>query len=272
MTTESDSCVVPRENDNLFFYEVVRRASFVRWPKEHIVSGDALAADGFKYSGDGDKVNRNEKNYLNNFKIRYSHQVTCIFCNGTLRNWIQGDIVRVEHRRHFNTCPFINGNEGGNIRDLKEKRSTAKQLRNRNVSHPKFSDIDRRMATFADKEEYTQYAEAGFWRDEERYITFCCGIRLDSKPSFPFEIHAEMKPTCVYLRDVKGVDFVGKVSRSLTNKIRGENLCKNCFSKEISHTLIPCAHYSICDECRSNVTHCPVCNSQINGAFKTIII
>ena len=40
----------------IYYYEIVRLGSFRRWPKEHIVPGSALAADGFRYYGNRDQV------------------------------------------------------------------------------------------------------------------------------------------------------------------------------------------------------------------------
>ena len=53
---ESDSNVVSITPENLMLYEVVRRSSFLHWPREHIISGASLAADGFQYRGEKDKV------------------------------------------------------------------------------------------------------------------------------------------------------------------------------------------------------------------------
>lgn len=42
-------------------------------------------------------------------------QVRCVFCNGILRQWDCGDVVEQEHRSSFPDCPFILGEDVGNI-------------------------------------------------------------------------------------------------------------------------------------------------------------
>ena len=42
-------------------------------------------------------------------------QVRCVFCNGILRQWEQGDVVEQEHRRNCPDCPFCLEQNVGNI-------------------------------------------------------------------------------------------------------------------------------------------------------------
>jgi len=54
------------------------------------VSAVELARAGFFYTGAIDRVQ-------------------CAFCQGFLRNWVDGDTPEGEHRRHFPDCPFVRG-------------------------------------------------------------------------------------------------------------------------------------------------------------------
>lgn len=48
----------------------------------------------------------------------------CPFCKGTLKNWTIGDDAYSEHKRHFPTCPFIEGKTDQNIPLTSEQRQT----------------------------------------------------------------------------------------------------------------------------------------------------
>ncbi|XP_076444797.1 baculoviral IAP repeat-containing protein 7-B-like [Babylonia areolata] len=73
-----------------------RLSSFSDWRYQHVVRKEDLARNGFMYTGSGDKVR-------------------CVYCNGVLRQWDQGDDVEQEHRRNFANCPFLSGENVGNI-------------------------------------------------------------------------------------------------------------------------------------------------------------
>ncbi|PAA61298.1 hypothetical protein BOX15_Mlig006323g2, partial [Macrostomum lignano] len=62
----------------------------------HLVSVTDLAADGFFYLQETDRVK-------------------CAFCKGVLKGWKAGEQVREAHRRHFSTCPFVLFVEVGNV-------------------------------------------------------------------------------------------------------------------------------------------------------------
>ena len=59
-----------------------------RWPNDVPVTREALAQDGFYYTGLEDKVQ-------------------CTHCGGILSGWCEGDVVAVEHRQHFPNCPWV---------------------------------------------------------------------------------------------------------------------------------------------------------------------
>uniref|UniRef100_A0A1I8HGD9 RING-type domain-containing protein n=1 Tax=Macrostomum lignano TaxID=282301 RepID=A0A1I8HGD9_9PLAT len=70
----------------------------------HLVSVTDLAADGFFY-------------------LQESDRVKCAFCKGVLKDWEAGEQVREAHRRHFSTCPFVLFVEVGNVpRDTESQK------------------------------------------------------------------------------------------------------------------------------------------------------
>ncbi|XP_025097688.1 baculoviral IAP repeat-containing protein 7-like [Pomacea canaliculata] len=79
-----------------YLSEANRLESFRDWPERAHVCKDDLARNGFIFTGTSDKVR-------------------CSFCNGTMLHWQPGDIVEVEHRQAFPRCPFVLGEDVGNI-------------------------------------------------------------------------------------------------------------------------------------------------------------
>ncbi|XP_039214130.1 baculoviral IAP repeat-containing protein 7 isoform X1 [Crotalus tigris] len=65
-----------------------RLVSFENWPSYSPVSPELLARAGFFYTGQQDHVR-------------------CFYCDGTLRNWEQGDDPWIEHARWFPRCAFL---------------------------------------------------------------------------------------------------------------------------------------------------------------------
>ena len=60
------------------------------------VSAEELARAGFFFTGSADRVQ-------------------CAFCENVLRNWEPNDQPMYEHRRHFPRCPFVLGQDVGNV-------------------------------------------------------------------------------------------------------------------------------------------------------------
>ena len=79
-----------------YLKEKERLLTFKSWPKEDIVKSAILAADGFIYLNEGDRV-------------------MCVFCQGVLRTWEPNDSPSEEHDRHFPHCPYVLGYDVGNI-------------------------------------------------------------------------------------------------------------------------------------------------------------
>ena len=86
-----------------------RLQTFHNWPSRAPVQAPELAASGLFFTGENDKVQ-------------------CIFCNGFLHHWEEGDVAATEHRRHFPNCPFILGYNVDNIPLIEEMTSSSKDM------------------------------------------------------------------------------------------------------------------------------------------------
>ena len=75
--------------------ETSRFQTFRNWPLRSITPAD-LANAGFIYTGRGDLVQ-------------------CVFCEGIVGNWEDEDFPITEHRALYPACPFIRGQDVGNI-------------------------------------------------------------------------------------------------------------------------------------------------------------
>lgn len=74
--------------------ESVRLSTFDDWPTSVPIKPSDLAADGWFYTGQKDRV-------------------CCAFCRGILHQWSKNDEPAVEHRKHFPKCPFVIGQDTG---------------------------------------------------------------------------------------------------------------------------------------------------------------
>ena len=83
--------------DDSFKNEATRLRSFINWPKENVVPAADLAREGFYYMGHDDKVK-------------------CAFCDLILTQWEPGDTSSEQHRKWCPKCPFVLGENVGNIR------------------------------------------------------------------------------------------------------------------------------------------------------------
>ena len=76
-------------------YEQERLDTFIKWPLDWLKPED-LARDGFYFL--------REKDYC-----------ACVFCDGIIGDWEDGDTPRGEHQRLAPQCHFIRGDPVGNI-------------------------------------------------------------------------------------------------------------------------------------------------------------
>jgi hypothetical protein len=99
-STSSDAglTTVDRTNPDydLLKFESTRLGTFYDWPATAVAKPSDLAANGWFYTGQHDRVR-------------------CAFCRGVLHHWTKDDVPSSEHRRHFPDCPFVKGRDVGNV-------------------------------------------------------------------------------------------------------------------------------------------------------------
>ncbi|XP_012276927.1 death-associated inhibitor of apoptosis 1 isoform X2 [Orussus abietinus] len=233
------------EVDNIDYrFEDARLESFRNWPIP-FMDPAKLAAAGFYYTGEGDKVR-------------------CFECQVEICQWIEGDNPMVDHQRWSGRCRFIRKQPCGNVpigvdpqtvppplprsRDVcgpygveyrptsgPDNHSFTKDLqlpsnaklgclglgRPKGPCHPEYASYDARLRTFESwpksmPQTKEQLADAGFFYTGKGDQTLCyhCGGGLkDWEPEDdPWEQHAKWFSKCYYLLLVKGQEFVSGVT------------------------------------------------------------
>ena len=52
---------------------------------------------------------------------------------------------------------------------------------------------------------------------------------------------------------------------SINKKIIDTNRCNVCYTNPKNRIIIPCGHYTSCNDCLSKLTDCPICRNHIIG-------
>ncbi|KAK3577415.1 hypothetical protein CHS0354_032262 [Potamilus streckersoni] len=156
-----------------FKSEKARLASFHHFPVIS-VQPEELAQCGFYSLHSGDKVK-------------------CIFCGVVLKSWEPGDIVEVEHRKFSPNCPFLCGENVGNIPIAKKSKqisprnshSSAHSRQLQVPKHPEYGLPEIRLNTFnnwpkENQQTPKELVEAGFYYtgSEDSVNCFYCGGNL----------------------------------------------------------------------------------------------
>ncbi|AKN80731.1 inhibitor of apoptosis 3 [Diatraea saccharalis granulovirus] len=258
--------------------EAERLSTFQGWPVTFITP-EVMARNGFYYLGRGDEVR-------------------CAFCKVEIMRWEEGDDPAEDHKRWAPQCPFVrnvteNTDVNENNTDVNvniENRLVA----NINPAHPQYSSEAARLNTFKDwprglRQRPKELADAGFFYTGEGDKTKCyyCdgGLRDWNEEDIPWEEHARWFDRCVYVKLVKGEDFIQRVKSEAClitptvpkeeeeeeeeEEIKDEErLCKICFKEERNVALIPCGHVVLCPKCSLSVKNCPVCRSDFVNVIK----
>ncbi|XP_076818309.1 E3 ubiquitin-protein ligase XIAP-like isoform X2 [Clavelina lepadiformis] len=206
--------------------EADRMRSFSNWALEtRTVYPSDLARSGFFYLGNLDRVQ-------------------CFSCGGVLRNWNYGDNVHAEHRRHFPNCRMVQGTDGRNVsippgdrlapstrpavfREPPDLSETERRELQNNFPclypvSPHMRNEDSRFETFDHRWPQSrvratprQIAKAGFFFLGERDRVKCwyCngGLQNWDPGDEPWSEHAKWFPTCEFLLQRKGPDFVHRM-------------------------------------------------------------
>nr|CAB3225578.1 ZF(RING)-14 zinc finger protein [Phallusia mammillata] len=212
--------------------ESERARTFEHWPSETPTVYPAdLARSGFFYLGNLDRVQ-------------------CFSCGGVLRNWNYGDNVQAEHRRHFPHCKMCQGSETRNVQLTPDERAAvpsqqtvfheppdpseneARDLRNMfQCQYPvsphmrneetRFETFDHRWPASQVNATPRQIARAGFFFLGERDRVKCwyCngGLQNWDPQDEPWTEHAKWFPTCEFLLQRKGPDFVHRMVSMFPN-------------------------------------------------------
>lgn len=252
------------EVDNVGYrFESERLRSFENWPLSYI-EPEKLAAAGFYYLGEGDKVK-------------------CFECNIEICQWVENDDPMEDHKRWSNRCRFIKKLPCGNvpigadpntippvqssnldvcgIYQSSESDTLTAELqllstaklnamglgRTKGPLHPDFVSYDARLKTFASwprsmPQTKEHLAHAGFYYTGNGDQTLCyhCGGGLkDWEPEDdPWEEHGKWFPKCCYLLMVKGQDYVNKVTGQQTSPISTEVTYHSHVNLTVSFELI----------------------------------
>ena len=217
------------QREALMCDEAQRRKTYlVNWPHSNhsTLSGIKMAQAGLYSLGDYD-------------------QVQCAFCRGRLHRWEPGDVPMVEHARMFNFCKFVKGLQCGNI-EYKSKNLTADDLQHvtrfstgegestsrrgadggalgistNRAATIRYAPRGARMGTYGRWPINSpvlpdQLCDAGFYYtgfDDQVRCFFCAGgLREWAEGDDPWEEHARWFPTCIYLLDAKGQEYINEV-------------------------------------------------------------
>lgn len=230
------------EVDNIGYrFESERLRSFASWPVSYI-EPEKLAASGFYYLGEGDKVR-------------------CFECGIEICQWVEGDDPMEDHKRWSDRCRFIRKLPCGNVPigvdpstvplarpsydvcgpyESRPEQFTANSAltselqllstaklssmglgRTKGPQYPDYVSYDVRLKTFdtwpkSMPQTKEHLAHAGFYYTGKGDQTLChhCGGGLkDWEPEDdPWEEHAKWFPKCFYLLMVKGQEYVNKVT------------------------------------------------------------
>ncbi|XP_078401952.1 baculoviral IAP repeat-containing protein 2 [Cetorhinus maximus] len=191
--------------------EEMRLQTFQNWPTYSSLIPAELAKAGFYYTGEEDRV-------------------ACFVCGGKLSNWEPGDRATSEHRRHFPSCPFVLGNQMGNIpmSDTESQRTDegSAVVRAMHPRHPEMQSYDTRLQTFLrwpvrNFIQPEQLSRAGFYyvgQNDDVKCFYCDGgLRSWEAGDDPWVEHAKWFPRCEYLLQEKGQTFVNQIQTRFPN-------------------------------------------------------
>jgi len=295
--------------DILMRDETERRKTFVsNWPHQNNLSGIKMAESGFFYLGEDDRVK-------------------CVFCKGILFNWHESNDPMAEHRKAFSFCEFVKGLFCGNIKyqanmlSKEDIRSVSRvqTLSNRDEQIENVEGVQDRIMLgiqvnhlqilyqhlsdrFQSFHSWSPMATPGYLMSAAGFyslgrhgavVCFCCrgGFKNWTESHDPWQQHAMYYPTCHYLLEKKGQNYVNEIQRRFPVMIsrtvsKCEELiagykinCKKCGLAKFSsvwYVGLPCGHFLYCEECNfievSNPRlKCPSCQLQLKATFKIFL-
>ncbi|KAJ8311086.1 hypothetical protein KUTeg_005731 [Tegillarca granosa] len=201
--------------------EWMRISTFANFPLKSPVNTLKLAAAGFYYQNKFDEV-------------------TCFSCGRKYSGWKTGDDPMRIHRNISPHCRFITEGQSGNIavgggdgRQFVLKSSSGEQsgptsyeplgISTQRPVYPHYALTVVRTTSFRcwpkDKKQHPQdLAKAGFFyegREDQVRCFFCGGGLFNWDPEdVPIVEHARWYPKCVFLRQLKGDDFILQIQKT----------------------------------------------------------
>ncbi|XP_060863700.1 putative inhibitor of apoptosis isoform X1 [Metopolophium dirhodum] len=192
-----------------------RLSTFAGWPVSFIISPKSLAAAGFYYTKQTDKVK-------------------CAFCNICICHWEFGDNAVDEHKRHNPDCSFILSQDCGNIPIIEGIQLRGEFVENhketgepidiqglgvrahRVAFHLKYNSFSARLNSFRgwnnESQKPEDLATAGFFftgsNDEVRCYYCDGGLQNWEIADNSWVEHAKWFPNCGFLNLVKGEKFL----------------------------------------------------------------
>lgn len=146
------------------------------------------------------------------------------------------------------------------------------------AKYPEYVTLGARIKSFKDKEHKwkqtpQEFAEAGFFfKGYGDCVTcFACagsftGWREGEKP---WVIHAHFYVRCSFVQTMKGLEFVRKAQNCDFDGVMDHQTslqdpsnsltCKVCLERPSNIVYLPCRHLVSCAECKTHITHCPLC-------------
>lgn len=192
-----------------------RLGTFTGWPVSFIITPKSLAAAGFYYTKQTDKVK-------------------CAFCNICICHWEFGDNAVDEHKRHNPNCSFFLSQDCGNIPIIEGIQLRGEFIENhketgepidiqglgvrahRVAFHLKYNSFSARLKTFIgwsnESQKPEDLATAGFFftgsNDEVRCYYCDGGLQNWEVDDNTWVEHAKWFPNCGFLNLVKGEQFL----------------------------------------------------------------
>ena len=257
-TADPTAAKTKEEMETAMMSELHRINSFHNdWPHTRHLPATRMAAAGFYYKGEGDRV-------------------TCAFCRGWLQDWDGNDDPMAEHAKHHTHCKFVLDKEDccnipltsselaerHNGTDTSEEANpelfdafpTAGSLALPRPQQPvslHMEDPDTRKSTFMYWPSHVQkntddLAEAGFYYSmiKDKVRCFSCFIELErwELSDIPWGEHARWSPDCLFLLQNKGRFYVDQVQKKqyvvdYINHLRREARRRGCHDTMIDEAL-----------------------------------
>ena len=288
-TRQAWACLRSEAHRRKMKSEQARLKTFSDWEWGDVIDPRSMAAAGF---------------YLD----AASEVVRCPFCKAYFAEYKES----FEHYKpvwvHFmylaNDCPFIRGEEVGNIPlpdslpiRAKDFCGEALGISLHNLQTCRMGRLEQRMASYEHvwMEGRTptplQLAQAGFYYTGFKGDVRCfyCGVTVEdwSSDESPWYVHLIRKPHCPYMKHKvqspiaytptvtsgEDGDETGQSPGPATVAYQADDAltCKVCLLERVEVVFLPCTHLLTCHDCAYAMRTCPVCRSPIIATTRVLI-